>query len=297
MQCETGSREIRFIKNNDTNENIISVIRCCHRTDEPIYQWTADDILSMTKQEFMKKIFDGYNIIPDNHDYNTYFYCKTKEKQCIWNDEYLDTISVATSVLCNIKCKMCDIISHKKVFPIDKVVYFDILNKIKGYKLKTIELTSEGEPFIYKEDTIKYIESLTLNDCKELEIMSNLTLLTEEDIIRIYTAVAASGIKVKFLCSCSGITEETYKEIHKNDKFNQVVKNIQLICRLNMLNCINFVVMPDNLHELEFFKQFWLDHNVPEYYCSDTLIVDYNYPGATKYVQESLEYRKYKGLI
>lgn len=294
MQCETGTREMRIIKKNNTDENLYSVIRCCHKTEEPIYVWSDKDILSMSSEEFMKKLYDGYKILTPEHDYKVYYYCKTKEKECIWNDEYLDTISVSTSVLCNIKCRMCDIISHKKIFPNDKEVYFDILNKIKGQNLETIELTSEGEPFIYKEDTLKYIESLTLNDCKRLEIMTNGVLLKEEDILRIFRAKCNSGIDIRFLCSISGITKESYEAVHKNPHFEHVARNAELINALDMLNCINFVIMPDNLHELDFYKQYWEEKNVPRWKCASSVLQDYNYPGATKIVMESAEYKRFK---
>lgn len=295
MKCENGTNELRLIKKNLTDKHEYAVIHCCHRVWEELYVFSEDELLNISKSDFMNKLYECYNLIPQNHDYNTYYYCKTHEKQCIWNDEKLEVVSVSTSPRCNISCRFCDIKSHKSVSKNDKAIYFTILNMLKNNNLKQIELTSEGEPFIYKEDTLQYIENLTTNDCKRLEIMSNLTLLTEEDILRIYTASLSNDIEIKILASCSGITNETYKLHHNNDNFERVVNNIKLINSLDMLNCINFVITPENLHELDFFKQFWGEKGVKSYKCTATVLVDYCYPvkNATEIVLKSKEYNNY----
>lgn len=291
-KCQNANQELTINKCDDVNENLYSVFRCGHKKLEPIYTWSANDILSMTSDEFMQKMYSGFKILPPNHDFKTYYYCKTDSDVCEWSGE-LDTVSVAISALCNIKCKMCDIISHKKIDAIDKIVYFDVLYKLKGHGLKVIRLTTEGEPFVYKEETFKYLETLTHNDCETVDIFTNTVLLTQDDIDRLYRIKCTNGIDIKILCSCSGITPETYSIVHNNNKFETVEKNIRLINSYGMLNCVNFVIMPDNLHELEFYRQFWTERGLSLYQITACVLSDYCYPGAAEKVLKSYEYKRY----
>lgn len=274
------------------NENKYIVFQCEYKSDEIIYEWDMDDIFNMSNEEFINKMRSGSELILPNHDESIYKFCKSVSDKCRI-DGPLNVIRVNTSSGCNIKCKFCNIRSLKPIYLREKELYFNILEKIRSTKpnLDYLQLTGDGEPFIYKEETLKYIESLTADVCKILVIFSNCTLLDKDDITRIYQAVTKAGIKCQIMCSCSGITSETYEKNHGNNKFDKVVENIKLINEYNLLQNVNFVITPDNLHELEFYKQFWHEKGVTK--TSATVIHDYCWPGATKFVYDSAEYKRF----
>lgn len=285
LHCGTGLTIAKL-----ENANSFIVYQCEYKSNEYIYNWTTEDILNMSQSEFIEKLRAGVATIPENHDYKVYPSCKALRGECI-NNGNLDVVRVNVSSACNIKCKFCDIKSLKPIFPKEKELYFDILNKLQNAHLKYLQLTGDGEPFIYKKETLEFIKTLTTDTCKILVIFTNNTLLDKEDIELIHNVALKTGIKMQIMCSCSAITPETYRTVHCNDNFDKVVENIKLISKYDMLQNINFVIMPDNLHELEFYKQFWLEQGIDK--TAATIIHDYCYPGATKFVYDSPEYKRF----
>lgn len=286
--CENQNHPLMIAKLEHSDQFI--VYHCEYKSNEYVYKWSMDDIFNMSGEEFVDKLYKGYKTTPLNHDSKVYDMCKATVNICKKPGE-LNKVCVNTSTLCNIKCKFCNIKELKPILPREKELYFDILYKLKNSKLMEIQLTGDGEPFVYKKDTLEYIDNLTTNDCKQLVIFTNVTLLDEEDIIRMHNASVKSGVKIFIMCSCSAITPETYSIVHGNTNFEKVVNNIKLINEFDMLQNVNFVILPDNLQELEFYKQFWKEKNVTK--VSATVVHDYCYPGATKFVYDSAEYKRF----
>lgn len=274
------------------NDHKYVAYQCEFKSEEYIYEWTADEIINMSAEKFVNMIRTASETLPKNHDYNVYKFCKSNSKKCYTNGP-LNVIRVNTSTACNIKCKFCDIPSMKPVYPEDKELYFNILSKIVENKphLKYLQLTGDGEPFIYKKETLEFIQTLNTEVCGKLVIFSNCTLLNPEDIELMYNFSQVSGVKIQIMCSCSAITPETYKKVHNNNNFYKVIENIKLINKYNMLQNVNFVITPDNLHELCMYKQFWNENNIIK--TSSTVVHDYCWPGATKMVYESAEYKQF----
>ena len=296
MNCEIGSGAI-YIRKFSYDTNRIKIIRCCHRESEIIHEMTYDDIFKMSAAEFMQFLYDLYKIIPSNHDYKTYYYCKTKEKICNYCDSYFNEIYVDILTHCNLKCSFCHIHQHFIKTDEDIKLYFDILNKLRNNHLKILNLTCNGEPFYFKKDIFNYLESLTSDDFEVVKIISNLTLLNFNDIVHLYNIQKKNNIKIQIIASCSGITEETYKIMHNNNLFNKVVPNIRLLNYFGLLCAINFVIAPENLCELPNLKSFWANNGVHDYQVVGSVIIDnhdeYRIKNATNIVLDSIEYKNF----
>ena len=288
MICETDTTELRLYK---TGYRKIGIVHCCHKENEIIKEFSYDEILAMDAETFINELNTLYYKPYKFHNPKTYFYCKTKEQKCNYSDKFFNSINVSTLNNCNINCIMCDYAKDKTIDAEDKTIYFNILNKVKNKKINKIVLTEHGEPFFYKNETMDYIKNLTLNDCKYLEIITNTIMLNTEDIYKLAEYFKESKIKPIIICSCSGITEETYKKIHNNNCFEKVVNNIKLLNDLKLLTTVNFVIMKNNLHELGMYKQFWKNYNVTS--CTATVVSGPRYLKEGYDILKSKEYKDY----
>lgn len=286
MKCQINTHEIRLTLD-WSNNNLINAIRCCYKENEIIKRYSLDEIIN--DNNFINNLRNYVKEVK-NHDWKVYPYCNTQEKVCNWFNDEIDTITVSTSVACNLNCIMCGL-KHKLNKELDKSIYFTLLNKIKNNHLKTIGLTMEGEPFFYKNDTLEYIKSLTRNDCQCLYIISNLTVLNENDIVLLNNIKNKHNINILFEASIDGITEETYRKIRNNNKFNQVVNNAILLNNFKMLNKINFVAQPENLHELSFLNEYWAEKNI---HNINVLLLNGVDQNKINFVLSSNEWKNYK---
>ena len=270
----------------------ICFCHCCKRPEEKTEITAIDSLYKLTKDEFKNLLFSAYAKIPENHKYETEFYCQTKAKRCIYNELTLKFVAVDIFRYCNIHCPMCHVSKTQfMTFEENKKLYFFILNNLKELQLDTIQLTGIGEPFMLKADTFNWLSTLTKNDTKNILIITNTTLLNIDDIIKMYEISKNTGIKINVMSSCSAITEETYKLVHNNNNFNKVVENICNLNKYGLLEFINFVIQPVNLHELEFYKQFWSEKGIDTKKCLGNIIVG-DYDTSIK-IENSNEYKSF----
>lgn len=214
--------------------------------------------------------------------------CKSYKKE-------LKNITVSLQKRCNLSCIMCDnsINFEDDVF---HKLYFKTLYKIKNNNLNEIRFTEEGEPFFYKKEMFDYLDSLTINDCKSVKIVTNLTLLNDDDIYHLNELKNKSCIKYNFMFSIDAITEETYKKIRKNNLFDKVIHNAKIMISLGFNCIIHFVIMLENLHELSFYKEFWLNNGITDSNnIKACVLFDYCYhdKNAINYIINSNEWKEY----
>lgn len=203
-----------------------------------------------------------YSILPANHHFETcqHTFCNN-DKVCDWRNEPLKEIRVNLNS-CNLNCIMCH--NDHRFTRESMEVYFHILRLIKGHNLNKIILTTGGEPFLKKNETIEYIESLKQSDCKILEIITNATLLNEEDIRRIKKTTDMNGISCKIQVSLDSTDKEIYCKIRNatEKQFETVMKNIDVLKETEMLYGVNIVMMPENEHTCYDDCLYWKNKGV-----------------------------------
>lgn len=256
--CQQNTETIRIrLMDKDT----LGFCHCCFKDGELANTLKIDEFMKMDKNMFWNFLNETYKITPKNHNYEVYPYCETLHKKCIYNDKTLKQIVLDTIDHCNIRCKMC-CVTTKHMLPIHDEINLtvEILNKIKNNNLDSILTTGMGEPFIMKKELFNYIKSINIDTVKNIIIVSNLTLLSNDDIINL--SKLNKNIEIKIIASCSAITPETYSTVHCNNNFYKVIENIKLLNQYNLLDFISFVAQESNLHELDMFKNFWVNQNI-----------------------------------
>ena len=270
----------------------ICFTHCCKRYSEHQNSIAINDLYNMDSAEFSKILHNVYNTIPDNHDYNTYYYCNTKNKKCIYNDETLQFIAVDLFRYCNIRCPMCHLNKSNFIsLEENKKLYFYVLNLLKTMHLDTIQLTGIGKPFYVKKETFEWLKTVSNNDTKNIFIVTNGTMLNSDDIVQLYNISKNNNFKIKIMVSCSAITPETYQKTHNNKNFETVKNNIIQMSSLGLLANINFVIQKDNLHELEFYRDFWKSNNVNPAKCLANLIINDEKDG--EWLKQTVKYKNF----
>lgn len=257
----------------------IEFIKCCFKYDEVLFSIDKDEFRKLNAEELKQLIYKTYNVNPANHNYGVIPACYTEMAYCDYSKFKLSTLCISISKACNILCRMCwhHAISNKTIFE-DKDLYFETLYKCKGMHLDRLMLTESGEPFFYKNETLKFISGLTTDDCKTVYMITNATLLNDDDIKLLNDISLKNNIKIKIVVSCSAITADTYKKVHNNDNFDKVIHNIRLLKHYNMLDSINYVVQSVNIHELDMINDFWKN----DYLFVNISYIRQSYPGITK---------------
>lgn len=294
MDCAlpTDTIIIRLLGNNQ-----IAIAHCGMREAEVVNPLSFDEVYKMSSDEFWNYLQDSYKKIPENHKWEPDYYCNTKNKICVYNDKYIRKVVVSTSKHCNIHCKMCMVSSNTLLKPDeDKKLYFNILEKLKNHGIFEIGLTHNGEPFLYKQQAFDYIESLKPKiDCSQICITTNAILLNDDDILRLETR-KKNNMDIFLMVSCCAISRETYKTVHGSDSFIEVEKNIIELNRRNLLSCISFVIQKENIHELEFLKDYWYSKGVKvPFYARIIVGFDGNEIAKMKEYQDFLKIREELG--
>lgn len=208
---KTYSLEIRF-----DDDGMISLSRCCF-----LYA-------------FAHLSLEAYSKIEDIIDYaenSTINYAKSSNI-CIAEchlEKKIKQVDVGISHACNMNCYNCFFNEHKDT-PEMKKAYFDTLYKIKGHQLDTIMMNNGGEVFVYYDEIIEYLKSLTLDDTRQVTFITNLVLLNEDRLKELKQISDATGINYFFLPSVDGITKETYEATRIGGKFAKITENLRLLC-------------------------------------------------------------------
>ena len=150
-------------------KDIIQLSRCCLLNPEWFIPYDElikkTDIIEYIYHLLLRNI-PRESITPDHP------MCNNSTCALLPNNEIKNVI-VGLSYACNLRCYNCwydgqHFDTHKQ-----KELYFHVLYGLKGHGLNKIVLTNKGEPFIYLHETLDYIKSLSLNDTKVIEAVTN----------------------------------------------------------------------------------------------------------------------------
>ena len=166
---------------------------------------------------------------------------------------------MSISHACNLNCYHCYFDGQHYDTPEMKKAYFDTLYKIKGHQLDKILLTDNGEPFIYYDEILEYIQSLSQNDTKSIEITTNLTLLNKEKIVKLYKAITMANIDYRFIVSLDGITKKTFEATRIGANWEQVINNLKTLISLfgNEKIVVSYVIRKPALKDAPFARSFF----------------------------------------
>lgn len=234
---------------------------CCVLFDELISARPTQELLdAKDTYAYLNKIFKKN---PKNHNFNPKNNDCNGETNCDFRNEDFNFLTVSTQA-CNLKCKMCVVDKACNKFERDASTkaYNDILNKIQNLHLHHCQISSSGEPFLQKESTINWITSIKEGTIGAVGFVTNATLLSPQDIDLMCSATKEKRIWLAAVVSCDGITAETYRKVRNINSFDKVLENILAFKRNDRLHCVNFVITPDNIHELKDVPNFWLSKGI-----------------------------------
>lgn len=249
-------------------EDNLCIFKCCKdKTGTIIKKYSLNSINNL----------DYFKILENNLHFKYKFICKScNNKYCTsLENEKLDNVLVSISKACNLHCNMCGVGPIHKDTQKQKDVYFKILYALKGHSLNSIRLTDEGEPFFYKEETLKYLESLDPEkDFKKVNIISNVILLNEEDIKRLKNV----KVKIKITVSVDTLKKEVYEKIRRGGDFEKFINNTKSLIENGLVYDFHMTIQKGlNDNEFETIKKYCEKHHLIFSYENAWIPPWYNY--------------------
>jgi radical SAM protein with 4Fe4S-binding SPASM domain len=168
---------------------------------------------------------------------------------------------------CNGRCQKCvhghpDLkadYGYKEYMPFD--TFKRLVDECDEHNCPSIGLSQTNEPLL-DPDLLERIEYVSKKkSIMDIHLNTNASLLNEELSRKILdTAVT------RICFSIDAITEQTYNKVRGGLNFKQVIKNIETFLNFKeqqkqLLPTIrvSFLLQEDNEHELEAFKNYWVD--------------------------------------
>ena len=228
--------------------NKILLKRCCiHKPFKELSLkefYSIDDIINYS-------LFDK--------DLTDFISNKDRCKTCYVHSD-IKRVSVSISHACNFKCYHCFFKEHKDT-PEMKKAYFDTLYKIKGHQLDTIMMNNGGEVFVYYDEIIEYLKSLTPNDTRQVTFVTNLVLLNEERFKELKQISESTGVTYFFLPSVDGIKKESYEAIRLGGKFEKITENLHLLADIfgPQQAVILYTIKKPNINETKNVEKYFMD--------------------------------------
>lgn len=241
-QDKRVSLEIRF-----DDDGKVSLARCCF-----LYAFSH-----LTLEEYGK--------IEDIIDYaeNSKINYAKSSNICVakcYLEKRIKQVDVGISHACNMHCMNCFFKEHKDT-PEMKKAYFDTLYKIKGHQLDTIMMNNGGEVFVYYDEIIEYLKSLTSNDTRQVTFVTNLVLLNEERFKELKQISEDTGVTYFFLPSVDGIKKESYEAIRLGGKFEKITENLHLLADIfgPQQAVILYTIKKPNINETKNVEKYFMD--------------------------------------
>lgn len=184
-----------------------------------------------------------------------------------WQQENFEITQIAVSISkqCNLSCPMCYVKQggHKDS-PKRKQLYLDIIEKLKNLKFNSLKLTDWGEPLIYIDEVLSILKNYKF--CKNLNIVTNGTLLTKNIIDKILSVMATTTIMV----DCDSLIKTNYEKMRVGADFHNFFKNLINIIKLSKDNNyknkffleLEVVITDKNCNEIAHLIKFFKKNNM-----------------------------------
>lgn len=245
---------------------------------------------------------DVFSVEPENHTNTIFPQCRCTMKNCDFSQMKFRTVVVNFAHACNLRCKHCFYDKTSSPEIMDK--YFQTIRGLSKVRCD-VAFTEEGEPFFDKQRAFIALSNFGGELTKTIFLTTNATLLTAADINTLHKIASSKTVYYSFVVSCDGITPETYKNIRGVDKFYTVIQNIKEIIKHQKednwigLDGINFVVQPDNLHELSKVRDFFenIEPGLGKKVNIIPFISDKNIPETKKIEDQVLKSKEWKSYV
>jgi len=159
-------------------------------------------------------------------------------------------VQLESAIACNLRCVMCPWPEYARKVDNKGIMEPEVWAAIQPHleEIQSIDFTGGGEPLMQPR-LVEWITEAHAAGC-ETGFLTNGTLLTPEK------SAAAIEAGVDWVCvSVDGARKETYEAIRRGAKFETVCDHIAALNAVRKGNrpklMINFVMMPDNVGELE----------------------------------------------
>lgn len=168
-----------------------------------------------------------------------------KAKTRLW-----DLWQVETALACNLNCVMCPWLRFRREVKDNGLMDVSVWNSLVPYldQVGSVDFTGGGEPTLNK-NLVEWMKIAGLHGC-ETGFLTNGLLLSR--------ALSEELIRVGFdwlAVSIDGADKATYETIRRGADFDLVCGNIKTISELRGSNkpllMLNFVIMENNIHQLE----------------------------------------------
>jgi radical SAM protein with 4Fe4S-binding SPASM domain len=168
---------------------------------------------------------------------------------------------------CNGHCQKCvhghdDLkadYGYKEYLPFE--TFKQLVDECDEHGCPSVGMSQTNEPLLDPDlmDRIEYVSSK--KSIMDIHLNTNASLLTEKISRQI---LDTSVTRICF--SIDAITEETYNKVRHGLNFKLVIQNIETFLALREKNNsslplvrVSFLLQEDNEHELEAFKNYWVD--------------------------------------
>lgn len=158
-------------------------------------------------------------------------------------------VMIQVTTRCNMHCKHCFLSATGAGIDLSYSIFKSrIISKLAESKVKKVTLTG-GEPLLNPAilDIVAALDDANIQSC----ICTNASLITEEMLKQL------KHLNVHFNVSLDGISSDSYglfRELPVSSKFAEVLENIQMIGRYNLLNGIlttpNKLISPEEYNAI-----------------------------------------------
>ncbi len=214
---------------------------------DPIYKIPVKRALN---ENFYDLCVEAWNSpIPSSYDKRTDSSCA--EAICDWTNTEMNAIEINFSIACNAHCKFCNL-DHTFDKDLEDFYYKCLFDVSSSNKSLPLTLTTAGEPFFNKHKTLQFLESL---HNRTIQIVTNLTALSEEDAYKIIEIKEKNNLKLEIHVSLNGIDEKTISAQEGiSINWKQVCSILDIFNKANMIYKITNVITPEVIWTIPFIK-------------------------------------------
>lgn len=252
----------------DELQDIIKISHCCFdRIRNIIGELSPQEFYKLSEKEF-------YDYIHQIIFTKPWTCCDGISCEEHWRQENFEITQIAVSISrqCNLSCPMCYVRQggHKDSSK-RKQLYLDMIEKLKNLKFNSLKLTDWGEPLIYIDEVLNILKNYKY--CKNLDIVTNGTLLTKNIIDKILSIMTTTTIIV----DCDSLIKTNYEKIRVGANFHKFFKNLMNIIELSKNSNykdkfflgLGVVITNENRNELMQLTKFFKKNNI-NYFIQDS---------------------------